>query len=474
MAVKIFNSDSTNDFENERDVLSRIRNSRSGHVNVLVNYGSLVYGEHHMLFLPWTNLGTLDDFISFEEHRDTTAKKRNIIYCIIDVADALAWLTKLKISLPHKFREVQVMHCDIKPQNILIFPDSTRENGFIFKVSDFGHAFMSSSIETQSRRYESTYCAPETRERGSVEKTSDVWPYGCILLLVLIFTTRGPQEIIDLRADLSRRSTIDTFYQSTNYQLKESVSDWIDILRDGKISNADINETEMTKAMGKILHDDILVSDHKSRKTMDVICGNLKEAYNKLYTAVQTSSLTDHKGILRRCESCAIPAKAEYVCLHDEDMNSYGIFFTDTLHFRGRLELVMPMSPRGRNWEKQFTLNVSTCASSHICLVKKAPPRMEQANLEVRQNQNQRLANETWQITKNIQIVLYEVQRNPNAATRYEGFMIPWAQHNNTVILAISPNGNWIATCTRTGTGKEVRYKIHVVSIEGLRQSLRW
>lgn len=400
MVVKMFRPDSINDFENERDVLSRIRNSRSGHVNVLVNYGSLVYGEHRMLLLPSTDLGTLDDFIKDEKHRDTTAKKRNIIYCVIDVADALAWLTTLKISLPQKFREVQVMHCDIKPQNILIFPDSNREGEFIFKVSDFGHAFMSLSIETQSRRYESTYCAPETREKGIIEKTSDVWPYGCILLLVLIFTTRGYQEILDLRRDL-QTSAIDTFYEPTNYQLKGPVSEWINILRDGRLPNADINETEMTKAMGKILHDYVLVSDHKSRKTMNEICGYLKEAYNKLYTAVQTSSLSDHKGILRGCDSCVIPARAEYVCFHDEEMNSYGIFFTDTLHFRGRLDLVMPMSPRGgKNWEKQFTLNVSTCASSHICLVKKAPPRMEQANLEVRQNSNQRLANEKWRITK--------------------------------------------------------------------------
>jgi serine/threonine protein kinase len=153
MAVRKLRPDGLNDFANERDVLSRIRNSRTGHVNVLVNYGSLIYGEHRMLLLPWTDLGTLDDFIKDESHRDTTAKKRNVIYCIIDVADALAWLTNLKISLPQKFREVQVTHCDIKPQNILIFPDSSREDGFIFKVSDFGHAFVSSPIETQSRRY---------------------------------------------------------------------------------------------------------------------------------------------------------------------------------------------------------------------------------------------------------------------------------------------------------------------------------
>lgn len=393
MAVKIFNSDSIDDFANERDVLSRIRNSRSGHINVLVNYGSLVYGEHHMLLLPWTELGTLENFMMKEEHRNIPTKRRNIIYCMVDIADALAWLTKLKISLPHKFREVQVMHCDIKPDNILIFPDSSRENGLVFKVSDFGHAFMSSSIETQSRRYESTYCAPEIRlGKGIVQKNSDVWPYGCILLLALIFITRGPQEVLDLRRKL-RQSTIDTFYEPPGRQLKRAVSEWITILKDGSVQNANINETEMTKELGKILHEDILVPDYNHRKTMDEISGKLKEAYNKLHTAVQTSSLNDHKETLKKCDSCTIPANAEYICLHDEDMNKYGIFFTDTLHFWGRLENVRPVVAQRGSWEKQFALNMATCASSHVCLVRKAPQGFEQARLEVRQNPSQRLQN---------------------------------------------------------------------------------
>lgn len=391
--MKKFNTDSLRDFENEKNVLSCIRNSDYKHKNVLINYGSLVYGQtgninsDHMLLLPWTDFKSLDDFMKDRTHRSTAAKRRNCIYGMVGVADALAWLTRMKITLPRMpTRKVQVMHCDFKPQNILVFPTPDQEDRFIFKVSDFGHSFLSLSIGRRSPRYEWTYCAPEiSTENSIVQENSDVWPYGCVLLLVLIFTTRGYQEITLLRESLVLNRTIDTFYERTTeptrYRLKRPVSDWIDNLKNGELATADINETEMTIEAGKILHEYILVPDPRSRKHMEFICEQFETAYSTVHTAVQTSSFSNFEG-LDECTLCTIPARAEYVCFHSNNMNRYGVFFTDTLLVNGRLDIVRPMAHQSKiMWARRFPLTVSTCTSSHICLVRDA----NQRNLTVRQ-----------------------------------------------------------------------------------------
>jgi serine/threonine protein kinase len=383
MAVKLFNAISSYDFENEKAVLSHIRRGNV-HKNVLINYGSLVHPEERSsnlvraLLLPWTDFGTLENLMKDNRNRDTPTKRRNNIHGMVGVADALAWLSQMKISLPRiPTRKVQVMHCDIKPQNILVFPAPDQEDRFIFKVSDFGHAFLSMSIRRPSPRYESTYCAPEIAWGNRiVEKNSDVWPFGCVLLLVLVFTTRGYQEITILRENLQDNGTYDTFYESTaeptRYRLKRPVSNWIENLRKGALSTEDINETEMTKETGKILHEYILVPDYKSRKDMAFICEKLEAAYSTVHTALETNSFSDYPG-LDQYTLCTIPTKAEYICFHSNNMNRCGVFFIDTLLFQGRLPIIRPMIHQPETiWARRFSLTVSTCTSSDICLVRDA------------------------------------------------------------------------------------------------------
>ncbi|KAD7479402.1 hypothetical protein R6Q59_008232 [Mikania micrantha] len=78
----------------------------------------------------------------------------------------------------------KVVHCDIKPQNVLLFP------GDNVKIADFGLAKSATvpAVEFKSGneiRGSPMYLAPETVTGGVQEPASDVWAVGCLVTEML-------------------------------------------------------------------------------------------------------------------------------------------------------------------------------------------------------------------------------------------------------------------------------------------------
>ncbi|KAG1330582.1 G-type lectin S-receptor-like serine/threonine-protein kinase [Cocos nucifera] len=165
--------------------------ARMHHLNLVRMWGFCAEKEQRMLVYEYIPNGSLDKFLFPNEEvlvDDTTddSKKRlitprplldwNIRYRIaLGVARAIAYL--------HEECLEWVLHCDIKPENILL------EDDFCPKVSDFGLSKLTNKKDkvTMSRiRGTRGYLAPEwVIHREPITAKADVYSFGMVLLEIV-------------------------------------------------------------------------------------------------------------------------------------------------------------------------------------------------------------------------------------------------------------------------------------------------
>ena len=162
------------DFINEVATIGKIH-----HTNVVRLVGFCVEGSKRALVYDFMPNGSLDRYISTrEDHISLTYKQMYEIS--LGVARGIAYL--------HQGCDMQILHFDIKPHNILLDKD------FIAKVSDFGLAKLSpidnSIVTMTAARGTIGYMAPELfyKNIGKVSYKADV--YNCGMLLMEIANRR--------------------------------------------------------------------------------------------------------------------------------------------------------------------------------------------------------------------------------------------------------------------------------------------
>uniref|UniRef100_A0A2N9FFF7 Protein kinase domain-containing protein n=1 Tax=Fagus sylvatica TaxID=28930 RepID=A0A2N9FFF7_FAGSY len=123
VAIKVLNNSKANgqDFMNEVATIGRIH-----HVNVVQLIGFCAEGSKQALVYDFMPNGSLDKFIFPDRDNSTFLGWDQIYEIAFGVARGMEYL--------HRGCDMQILHFDIKPHNILL------DENFIPKVSDFGLA----------------------------------------------------------------------------------------------------------------------------------------------------------------------------------------------------------------------------------------------------------------------------------------------------------------------------------------------
>jgi tetratricopeptide (TPR) repeat protein len=110
------------------------------------------------------------------------------------VDERVALLQQVCAGVAHAHRHL-IIHCDIKPENVLVTPDGT------VKLLDFGIARQldPSGAVTRNRPATPAYSSPEQLQGGAITTASDVYSLGVLAYVVL--TGSGPYALKSDRID---------------------------------------------------------------------------------------------------------------------------------------------------------------------------------------------------------------------------------------------------------------------------------
>lgn len=198
----------------------------------------------------------LEKFLYQQRSENFDVNMANLITEASNLAHALDFLhTQIYISVPGSPLEcLACCHMDLKPANILVFPSRGHPVG-IWKITDFGISTLKQTTssagkgndnlgvpttvgmmttKTFPQRDKGTFQAPEVNEfiepMGSkrVGRKSDIWSFGCILVLIFAFGLGGLQELKDFDKGRRQEETgvITDFFYSKNPESQDS-DKWI-------------------------------------------------------------------------------------------------------------------------------------------------------------------------------------------------------------------------------------------------------
>ncbi|GMN51698.1 hypothetical protein TIFTF001_020849 [Ficus carica] len=172
VAIKVLGKSKANgqDFINEVSTIGRIH-----HFNIVQLVGFYVEGSNRALVYDFMPNGSLDKHI-FPKLEGVTKSlcSKEIFEISLGIARGIEYL--------HRGCNMQILHFDIKPHNILL------DENFIPKISDFGLARLcpleNSLVSLTAARGTLGYIAPELfyKKIGGVSYKADVYSFGILLM----------------------------------------------------------------------------------------------------------------------------------------------------------------------------------------------------------------------------------------------------------------------------------------------------
>lgn len=178
--------------------------ARMHHLNLVRLWGFCTEKSKRMLVYEYVPNGSLDKFL-FLKRQDQNVEAMDTETEEQEQKSVLDWGIRYRIALGvaraiaylHEECLEWVLHCDIKPENILLGED------FCPKVSDFGLAKLKKKedmISMSQLRGTRGYMAPEWL-RGPVTSKSDVYSFGMVLLELVTGKRNYEQENSKVESD---------------------------------------------------------------------------------------------------------------------------------------------------------------------------------------------------------------------------------------------------------------------------------
>ena len=177
-AVKIYQNNDINEFENEEKILNKITDINSPYLIKCYESGKGILSYHGKNFekmytiLELGNQGTLFDLILETEHGFSGDVCKFILLQILNAVDAL-----------HK---EGICHRDIKPENIVLCGDN-----YDLKLCDFGYSAKFVDKNNQKKKLKKLrgtnyYAAPEILERKKYDGDKiDIFSIGALLFTLM-------------------------------------------------------------------------------------------------------------------------------------------------------------------------------------------------------------------------------------------------------------------------------------------------
>ncbi|XP_028803896.1 PR5-like receptor kinase [Neltuma alba] len=172
VAIKLLAKSKAN---NAQDFISEVATiGRIHHVNVVQLIGFCTERNKRALVYEFMSNGSLDKYIFLERQGNVPINYDKIFNISLGVARGIEYL--------HRGCDVQILHFDIKPHNILL------DENFNPKISDFGLAKLypldNSVVSLTNARGTLGYMAPEFlyKNIGGISHKADVYSFGMLLM----------------------------------------------------------------------------------------------------------------------------------------------------------------------------------------------------------------------------------------------------------------------------------------------------
>ncbi|KAI0387448.1 kinase-like domain-containing protein [Hypomontagnella monticulosa] len=352
-AIKKLRTRDYDDFNQEIKVFKRHWRSHLRIVPLLATYEvrEIISNDpisSYCLIFPWAK----GDLRSFWKMNEELVQNCEIIPWIslqcLEITRALSNIHG-DLHHPETSEDSFGSHGDIKPSNILWFPNTSGINAgdlgklvlSDFGLADFHSATSRSNSGTASLPRSMTYRAPEFDATKKIPQAIDIWSLGCTFLEFITWFLQGNEAVLDEFPEY--RSEIDlyginshTFLTVQHYEghrsvtLKAQIVTWIQRLRNNKLCSMYL------KDLLHIIQRDMLVVSPLNGRTANDISRELEALYSRCVDDIKYYKTPDlsnnaHTDTSRVASSVPIKKRSE---TDDRKGRRLGSFFRDAFGLR--------------------------------------------------------------------------------------------------------------------------------------------